>query len=224
MGAVDECRGWRVAPSWPPPNVHASSLLLCARGELRTAAVTKPSTCSFTVDPSAATVLASRWNLVQHILANPVDYGDRRHATGTISFTSAPLEAALAIAGTPNVRLSIPLEDGQDAAIFAYLEDVPPSDAAPVVYVTEGQVRAGFVDALSAGTCTFKSTEWRPFDSGRVPIAMQPVAYTFGQGHRVRLSLAGADAANFIPLERCATTWSVDVDGLSEMVLPVLSE
>ena len=46
----------------------------------------------------------------------------------------------------------------------------------------------------------------------------------FGKGHRVRLSLAGADAANFLKLEDCATRWEIDVNGASEVALPVWSE
>lgn len=225
MGGVDACRGWRAAPSWPPPNVRSTPLLLSTAGALTATAGAGPSKVPFTVDPSATTVCASRWNLVQHILANPVIYGDRRHALGTLSFTSAPLEAPLAIAGTPRVTLSLTLTDGHDAAVFVYLDDVPPSESAAVTYVTEGQVRAGFADALNAGTCAFKSAECKPFVSGTVPVAMQPVAYTFGKGHRVRLSLAGADAANFIlPSEGCSMKWLIDVDGASELVLPVWSE
>jgi len=221
MGAVEACRGWRAAPSWPPPDVQASSLLLCEGGELLTAATATPSTHSFAVDENATTVRASRWNLVQHILQEAVDYGDRRHAAGTVSFTSALLDAPLAIAGTPRVQLSLALEGGHDAAVFAYLEDVPPSASAAVTYVTEGQVRAGFADALNAGRCAFFSHECTPFVRGTVPIAMQPVAYTFGKGHRMRLTLAGADLANFLPLEGCAKRWAIDVNGASEVVLPV---
>lgn len=199
-------------------------MLLCAGGELLTAAVAAPSTQSFVVDLDATTVHASRWNLVQHILMEPVNYGDRRNAAGTVSFTSPPLEAPLAIAGTPRVRLSLALDGGQDAAIFAYLEDVPPSESAAVTYVTEGQVRAGFARALNAGKCTFRSTDFAAFGKGTVPVAMQPVAYTFAKGHRVRLSLAGADAANFLTLDGCATRWEIDVNGASEVVLPVCGE
>jgi len=224
MGAVDACRGWRASPTWPPPGVRESSLLLCTDGELLTAAVAPPRTHTFSVDASATTVRASRWNLVQHILMEAVDYGDRRLAAGTVSFTSAPLEAPLAIAGTPRVRVSLALEGGTDAAVFAYLEDVPPAASAAVAYVTEGQVRAGFAPALNARTCAFTSACVAPFERGTVPVAMQPVAYTFGKGHRVRLSLAGADAANFLPVEGSAPRWVIDVNGASELVLPEWSE
>ena len=149
-----------------------------------------------------------------------MDYGDRRAPRGTLSFTSAPLAAPLAIAGAPRLRLALALDGGDDAAVFAYLEDVPPDARARVHYVTEGQLRAGFAAALEAGACAYERKDCRPFSRGVVPLSMQPVAYTFDTGHRVRVTLAGADAANFLPLDGCATHWTIEADGASALVLP----
>ena len=52
----------------------------------------------------------------------------------------------------------------------------------------------------STGACTFAQKECQPWLRGSratVPISLQPVAYEFERGHRVRLALAGADADNF---------------------------
>jgi len=147
---------------------------------------------------------------------------------GVLAFETPPLAAPLAIVGTPRVRLDLTLSGGCDAAVFAYLEDVSPCGGA--AYVSEGCQRAAFAASAATAECAYTRAECRPWghDSagaetrGEVPIAMQPVAHEFGAGHRVRIALAGADAANFEQPPGAAPRWKVHLSASSHVVLPAV--
>ena len=205
---------WDAASAWPPPERQDATLRLRHGGGL-SRKLRGAGTASFSVDPAASTPLSSRWNLVQHILEEPTDYGDRSQARGLLSFTEAAArEQAFVVAGTPCVALDLELHDGDDAAVFVYLEDVAPSGH--VRYVTEGCARAGF-----HGSDSFCRADLKPFSRGILHVQLQPVAYEFQAGHSVRVSLAGADAQNFLPLEGAAARWTVHLEQ-SSLVLPEL--
>jgi len=116
--------------------------------------------------------------------------------------------------------------------VFAYLEDVDERNGAPrATYVTEGEMRAAFVPraGLLGGELglwrepSFTRADLKPWAAGEsraVRIAMQPVAYTFARGHRVRISLAGADVDNFLQLPDLAPRWTIALAGASTLTLP----
>ena len=56
----------------------------------------------------------------------------------------------------------------------------------------------------------------------QVEIALQPVAAKIARGHRVRLSLTGADADSFQPLSDVPANWSILTGGAqgSKLALP----
>ena len=124
------------------------------------------------------------------------------------------------------VTLDLGLHDGRDAAVFVYLEDLA-ANGTRSSYVTEGCLRAAFAKAAATGTCSFKKGEcrqWEPSSREVVTIAMQPVAYEFKRGHRVRIVLAGADADNFEQPPDAAKSWSVHLNADSCVRLPQLTE
>eukprot|EP01052_Picozoa_sp_SAG31_P004667 SAG31_NODE_196_length_20699_cov_103.813835_4_plen_249_part_00 len=209
---------WAEAKTWPPPGSRDCVL------QLRGLAVHPPQKdrnnelyVDFCVDSSASTPVSSRWNLTQHILEEPTDYGDRSLADGLLHFTELTARAdAFVVAGTPRVALDLEIHDGDDATIFVYLEDVSPSGH--VHYVTEGCFRAGFF-----GTDSFCKADLRPFSRGVLHIDLQPVAYEFKPRHKVRLSVAGADANNFMAIDGAAQSWTVHL-AQSSLTLPELPE
>jgi putative CocE/NonD family hydrolase len=122
------------------------------------------------------------------------------------SFSTAPLDAALEIAGHPVVSLWIASSE-PDAAVFVYLSEVEADGT--VRYVTEGVLRA-IHRAEQPAPREYRTTwPWRSFarkDAAPMPIgepqllkfALLPVAWRFSAGSRLRLSISGADADHFV--------------------------
>lgn len=225
---------WKGAEAWPPPESKDSQPLFFDNNPkylkddpdgLLTSAPTDGGSMLFHIDAEATTPVASRWNLVQHILEEPVEYGNRAFARGTLRMTAEDRRGhPFTIAGSPRVSLDLELFGGDDAAVFVYLEDVSPNGDS--TYVTEGCVRAGFAAALrQAGRtqkqCQFTRAELKKFNTREVlPIELQPVAYEFKAGHRVRLSITGADKSNFLPVENAASSWTIHYSASTYLVLP----
>jgi hypothetical protein len=166
---------------------------------------------------------------------NVQDYYDdwSEMAAGRLRFEAEPLERDLAIAGHPLMTLHL-ASDQRDACVFAYLEDVAPDGTTH--YVTEGMLRALHrnVSAPSPTYATawpprnFTRAEARPLTPGEtveLRFAMLPTAWKFPKGHRVALSIAGADRDNFAlwPYGRPGH-WRLRLGGAdaSRLELPVL--
>jgi predicted acyl esterase len=117
-----------------------------------------------------------------------------------LTYTSAPLAADVGMTGYPLARISAAL-DRADANLFAYLEDVAP----------DGKVHMVSFSRLAASHRKLATPPYQrlglPYHSGlkadvapMIPgkpadfvMAMSPRAYTFAAGHRVRVTLTGAD-------------------------------
>ena len=131
----------------------------------------------------------------------------------TLVYETDPLTEALEVTGHPVARLWIS-SNQDDADVFVYLSDVDPEGA--VHYVTEGQLRAGFHGVADPTTQTRGALEvkpelpWHGYRSGdheASPLAgggaveltfdLMPTAWLFRAGHRIRVSIAGADLGNF---------------------------
>lgn len=200
---------WRtVRPTWPPPDAAQVVVGLLAGGKLSDVAVlagevpaseasrapaTDASRIGYTVDFTATSGVVSRWNLVQALLQQPVDYSDRAvQDEKLLSWTSEPLQSPMTLASAV-ATLWLDIADGSDAAIFAYLELV--DTAGKVTYVTEGQKRAGHRSG------TYLRADYKALQPGggpyRVDIPLEPVSALLPAGQRLRVSVAGADADNF---------------------------
>jgi len=116
------------------------------------------------VDTTLTSGVGSRWNLVQHIIRNPMEFNTSSPpppARGRVVYTSPPLEKDLVIVGAPRLRLSLRLIGGTDTVVYAYLLDLAPERVAEEpsgatsknsditghqqpqgVYLTEGLLRA----------------------------------------------------------------------------------
>lgn len=124
-----------------------------------------------------------------------------------------PLEEELTMVGHPIVEVTLGASR-PTADLFVYLSDVGPEGRA--VNVTEGQLRMDFhrpvdrtdLPARPIGTRPelprrgFRSTEHveAPLADGRTIEArldLLPTAWSFREGHRIRVSMTGADAGNF---------------------------
>lgn len=157
---------WREADAWPATRPATYSLATggqLVRGEA-------PLGATLDVDFAATTGTTNRW--VTGLL-RPVDTGDRAEARGLLSFEHAPLTETLSVFGAPVLRCQV-TADGDDAALFAYLE-ARLADG-PIGLLTEGVTR---------------------LRGGAVELRLRPIAFELPPGSALRVSLAGADADTF---------------------------
>ena len=116
------------------------------------------------------------------------------------SFTSAPLAADAAMTGYPIANITTAL-DRPDANLFAYLEDIDPTGKAYMV--SFGRLAAAHrklsrapYDRLDLPYHSGLKADALPMVPGKpaaLAFSMVPRAYTFAAGHRVRVTLTGAD-------------------------------
>ncbi|WP_434421073.1 CocE/NonD family hydrolase [Nannocystis pusilla] len=163
---------WREADAWPatrPATYSLASGGQLVRGEA-------PLDARLDVDFAATTGTTNRW--VTGLL-RPVDTGDRAKARGLLSFAHAPLGETLSVFGAPVLRCQV-TADGDDSALFAYLE--ARLGDGPTGLLTEGVVR---------------------LRGGAVEVRLRPIAFELPPGSSLRVSLAGADADTFerVPAE-----------------------
>ena len=121
-------------------------------------------------------------------------------------YSSAPLETDLEITGSPMLTLEMS-STTSDGAIHAYLEDVSPEGR--VTYVDEGILRVidrkevdpkrlPYEPLGPAHSLLRKDAEpLTPGEAARIRFALHPTSVLLRKGHRIRVALAGADAAVF---------------------------
>jgi len=204
---------WRTTTTWPPPSVTPWTLGLDADGALHDAAADVGED-TLVVDDAATTGRENRW--LSALQGTPVRYPDRAATPGLLSWTTDPLDADTRVTGTPVARLQI-RSSAADAAVFVYLEDVDPQGATR--YVTEGQLRLLHRATGSAGPGRERisgrsyrradALDYAPGELVDLVIPLLPTSAQFAAGHRIRLSLAGADADTFAPITPDGATFTV---------------
>ena len=117
-----------------------------------------------------------------------------------VHFTTPPLESATEITGHPVASLWVSA-DATDVNLFVYLEDVDP--AGGITAISDGRQRAS-LRKLAAPPWEFMGLPWRrsdradeepliPGEPVRVALDLLPVSYVFKAGHRIRVTVTGAD-------------------------------
>jgi len=191
---------------------------------------------------------ASRWNYMISSAETPLSLD--HDAQRRLSYQTAPLPADTEVTGHPVVELVLS-STAAEADVFVYLEDVAPDGSS--LLVTEGQLRGNYlalraIDGMMAqegrSLGVRPDLPWQGFDAAdyvpepladgaqvRLVFDLMPTSWVFREGHRIRLSLAGADADNFAThpgLQAMAEaggapTWFVHRGAAgSALVLPVI--
>ena len=198
-------RSFRTTPTWPPAGVESRLFRLGPAGALvdgRTAPADGED--RYAVDFAATTGEATRWSTQVGV---PAAYTDRAAQDARLlSYTSEPFAHDMELVGTPVVTLYVATAT-TDPAFHAYLEDVAPDGRC--TYLTEGLLRAVNrgtarpaqpASRQAAPAMSFLRRDAAPVVAGEVT-AMSfptfPVAALLQKGHRLRLSLAGADGSVF---------------------------
>ncbi len=217
---------------WPPAGTGTTTFYMDAEGRLTgdPDAVADGSD-DYRVDPGATTGPDNRW-MAQ--MGQPILNLDNRGEMDArlLTYTTAPLDADVQIAGYPVVTLKL-ASDREDGALFVYLEDVDAEGRSR--YVTEGGIRLihrkTVPNPYFAGEDPYHSfarsdaAAMPPGEAVEVSIRLWPIAALIRAGHRIRVAVAGADADMFDPLpadgEATLTVHRGGEDG-SRIVLPVV--
>ncbi len=228
--------------SWPPAGLVTGRWYLAAPGQLSPAA--GPATIvRHIIDPAASTGEANRW--AGNVGGQPVGYPDRREAgKPLLTLTTGPLPGDVHVLGFPVLTLRL-ATSGTDGAVYAYLEDVTPDG--DVRYVTEGELRllhratadpggrtgtAGTADTaghtglgVPRGFSRDSAAPVRPGEAMDLMVEMFPVSALIRAGHRIRVAVAGHDAACFRRYgseDPDGETFTVELGERSHLDLPVL--
>jgi putative CocE/NonD family hydrolase len=153
----------------------------------------------------------------------------------TLVYETPPLSQGIEVTGHPLVHLWVSANQ-DDADVFVYLTDVDPDGNSH--YVSEGQLRASFhrsADPImqSGGNLEVRpELPWHGFrsvDQARAALAdgkvvelnfdLMPTSWFFEQGHKIRISIAGADYGNFQPNPTICTT--ADIADCAETTLTI---
>lgn len=228
MGAPKD-RAWRSARTWPLPHEKRTAYWFGNNGSLGTGAPrTKGAKDEFTVDSTASIAPNPRWSLEREF--PELSANDAKGLT----YTTPPLTAPLEVTGHPVVHLWLS-SSAPDADLFVYLEDVDEKGSSR--YVTEGMLRASNRATADPGYNLLGLPYHRGLKSDRADlplgqpvelvIELFPTSTLFQPGHRVRVTITGADKANARTPEQNPpprlTVWREEGRG-SYVELPVIPE
>ncbi len=196
MGAPAE-RAWRAARTWPLPTARRTDFYLDAGMLTRERSQLAEAKDDLTVDYSVKVEPDPRWTVRQEM--PELSAADAKGLT----YTTPPLPSALEVTGHPVAHLWI-ASSAPDADVFVYLEDVDETGVSH--YVSEGALRASNRALSDPGYSFLDLPYHRGNQADRAPLAAgQPVELTFdlfptaklfAAGHRLRITVTGADAAN----------------------------
>ena len=193
---------WKSAESWPPLAQEKTLYFHAGNQLLADMPAENKAADSYQANYQTGTGNHARWNSL--IGGGVVTYADRSALEpALLTYTSAALEQDTEVTGHPLVRLFI-ASSTTDAQVFVYLEDVTPNGQ--VHLVTEGQLRAIHRKASVAPYQTpvpyhaFTRADAQPLipnETIKLVIDLLPTSYLFQRGHRLRVSIAGADKDHF---------------------------
>ncbi len=204
---------WRSAETWPPAEVETKMLYLAGGpsgsvvsandgGLTASAPVDRDGHDVYAVDPTTTTGTTSRWDNavgVPLMSYSELASNDRK----ALTYTTQPLERDLVVVGHPIVTLYATATGG-DADFHVLLEEVDGEGG--VRYITEGVLRGSHRKLDDAPWNNLGLPYQRSFQTDRDPLPtdrpteivmdLHPTATVFNVGHRIRVTIMGADADN----------------------------
>jgi putative CocE/NonD family hydrolase len=205
---------WQAAEEWPPPATRPTRLYLAAGPSGSVASVndgvltpTIPSEDgshdTYEVDPTTTTGTTTRWD--NAVGAAPLMmYPDlAANDLKSLTYTTPPLEEDITVTGHPVMTLYV-TSTTRDADFHVLLEEVDERGA--VRYVTEGVLRGSHRKLDEAPWDNLGLPYQRSYEADRTPLPtdtpaelvldLHPTATVFNAGHRIRVTVMGADADN----------------------------
>ena len=197
---------WIGTDVWPPESLSNRRFELAASGALADSAG-DPGQDDYTVDYTSAMGFFSRWmngHGSRRQDRRGTTFFDERSAENekALTYTTEPMAEAMTIVGYPVLHLTV-TSTHDDGDVFVYLEEIDADGRSH--YVTEGALRASYRAVGEAPWEDFglpfhrgNAEDLEPLPGGpaELLIDLMGTAITIDEGHRLRLSIAGADAAN----------------------------
>ncbi len=203
---------WKASATWPPTGVENASYYFAAGksgsvasandGLLAPASPADAGKDGYKVDLTTTTGTASRWD--NAVGQGPMNYPDMApNDAKSLTYTTAPLAADVTVTGSPIVTLYV-ASDQPDGDFHALLEEVDPDGRSH--YISEGMLRASdrvvaqpAWDNLGLPWHRGAKADATPLVKGQVAelkFDLQPTATVFNAGHRIRVTVMGADTDN----------------------------
>ena len=185
---------WRSAGTWPPSNAKSATYYLDAKGGLdATSPARKNAVTTFEVSYQVDC------NPGKTAPMSPYSQPCAPKNAG-LHFTTAALKADTEVTGHPLADLWISTS-ATDANLFVYLEDVAPNGE--VIAITDGRLRAT-IRKLNAPPYEILGLPWhrayredaeplKPDTPAEMKMDLLPVSYVFKAGHRIQVTVTGAD-------------------------------
>ncbi|MBI3454161.1 MAG: CocE/NonD family hydrolase [Candidatus Rokubacteria bacterium] len=200
---------WRYLAKWPAPDRGELTLCLAPDGELAPEPPAGETSAEFAYVPAVG-VAGGLWSG-----GLPVGLpGDQRPDEAlSLVFTSAPLSEPVEVLGRPRALLRAG-SSAEVAAFVVKLSDVAPGGASALV--TRGVLNGTRRESLT------DPSPLHPGEMYELTIELDTTGWIFEAGHRIRLSLAGADFPNTWPTPSPAVS-RVTLGGAapSRLVLPL---
>lgn len=218
---------WKAADTWPPSQGPLRRLYLAGGGQLADGAGDEAA-ISYKPDFGFGTGRNTRYGRLAAL--DIKDYYDAWNARGAHlpRFQSELLANDVTVSGHPVLTLMLE-SDQPDAAVICYLEDIAPDGTRR--YVTEGMLRALHRKESNPPQSYKAAWPWHPCaqadaaplvpgEPALIRIAMLPTSWCFAAGHRIALSLSGADRDNYVrvPYGRPGN-WTIHLGGAEDSVL-----
>ncbi len=184
---------WRSAQNWPLPQASTTEFHLAPQSSLSAAAGRGATTFQITHEVKCPAGFDPALQSGPYAQPCPVEQAGAH-------FLSPPLKTDTEVTGHPVADLWISA-DAADANVFVYLEDVAADGS--VSAITDGRQRASLRkvipppwDALGLPWRRSYREDAEPLIAGvpvRVRLDLLPCSYIFKKGHRIRVSVTGAD-------------------------------
>jgi uncharacterized protein len=196
---------WHRTTVWPPTALKTERMYFAADHKLEDSApANEYGIDGYRVDFNATSGEHSRW--LTQLGGGYVNYGNLADEDAKLlSYTGEPLKSDTEITGSPALTLEI-ASSARDGAVHAYLEDVAPDGR--VTYLTEGVFR--LINRKPAALplpyeplgprhsyLRGDAMALTPGQPERIEMGMFATSVLLRKGHRIRVSLAGADRDNF---------------------------
>lgn len=211
---------WKSTEQWPP---KTSKTLNFYFNENNSLSESRPKEANafdvYKVDTTALTGDDSRWKSVIGMLKTPEVYTERAEQHEKILvYTSEPIATDLTISGHPIAHLNISSSE-PDGNFHVYLEEISPEGK--IRYISEGLIRGIHRKVSGSEKCpgkdivpchSFLREDGSPLKVNspeEIVLDLLPISYKVPKGHRIIISLAGADKSHFKLMHKAEPEWKV---------------
>jgi len=201
---------WRAETGWPPPGASQAIYHLSSGQSLAENEPVQPGADKLAYEPGVG-VMGGLWS-GGFRFGLPAD--QRPDEVFAVVYTSARLEHELCVIGNPKLIVHVS-SSAPVIGFAASLSDIAPDGASALI--SKGMLNATRRESM---------IDPKPLEEGEIyelSFPLDATAWTFPEGHRIRLAIANADWPNVWPTPYLATSW-IHHGGVrsSRLILPTV--